>query len=441
MTMRLLRVYHGGGEFRGQERERALSAAGVDVTLVVPSNWRSTALAKPSAAEPFRVVEMEVRRPGDVNRHSYVDARAVRKVIHEVRPDVLDIHEEPVSLSGSQWLREAPTGVPVIMYTAQNVDKRVPPPFYWYEQAAHRRVAAFYPCSRQAAAVLRGKGFSGVIEVLPLGYDDDVFVAGAQSVGEDELVLMFVGRVAREKGADDAVRVLARVHSVRPTRLVVSGEGRDLARIRALAAVLGVADRIEFWPWQEERELAALYRSAHFVLVPSRPTSRWVEQFGRVIVEAQASGAVVAGYASGAIAEVGGTAAVLVAPGDIERLVANVLNVTGDSELFAQMRDAGLRQVAAKTWREVAASHAQVCVDAHSCELFASKLPSSPRLRRAAARREFGPTALTPSGARPFALPVLRRGGVIARALAAFIDATAELAAQTSFARALKQRH
>ena len=48
-------------------------------------------------------------------------------------------------------------------------------------------------------------------------------------------------------------------------------------------------------------DLATRYRSTHVVLVPSVSTPTWVEQFGRVIVEAQASGAVVAGYASGAI--------------------------------------------------------------------------------------------------------------------------------------------
>ncbi len=73
-------------------------------------------------------------------------------------------------------------------------------------------------------------------------------------------------------------------------------------------------------PWQSVAELAAFYRQAHVVLVPSVATETWTEQFGRVIVEAQASGAVVAGYASGSIPEVAGDAALLVAPGDVHAL-------------------------------------------------------------------------------------------------------------------------
>ena len=113
----------------------------------------------------------------------------------------LDIHEEPVSVAARQWLAAVPSDLPVVMYTAQNVDKRYPPPFAQYERAAHRRVAALYPCSRQAASVARGKGFSGLIEVLPLGFDDTLFCPGEQYVDDAEIVLGLVGRLVPEKGS------------------------------------------------------------------------------------------------------------------------------------------------------------------------------------------------------------------------------------------------
>ena len=53
--------------------------------------------------------------------------------------------------------------------------------------------------------------------------------------------------------------------------------------------------------------------------------------------------------------------------------------------------------------------------------------PRSPSARREAARAEFGPTAPTLAGERPFALPVLREGGAIPGALASVIDSFAEL--------------
>ena len=99
-----------------------------------------------------------MRRPGDVNRHGYTDSHALARLVRDLAPDLLDVHEEPFSVAARQWLAAAPPDLPIVMYTAQNVDKRFPPPFAQYERAAHRRVAALYPCSGQAASVARGKG-------------------------------------------------------------------------------------------------------------------------------------------------------------------------------------------------------------------------------------------------------------------------------------------
>jgi glycosyltransferase involved in cell wall biosynthesis len=431
-SLRVVRIYHAGRVVAYRERERLLCASGVDLTLVVPRVWPEGGGETELSKEPFRVVELPVKRPGDVNRHSYADGAALSRVLHEAAPDVLDLHEEPFSAVARQMLRLAPAGTPVVMYTAQNVDKRYPPPFAQYERAAHRRVAALYPCSRQAAAVARGKGFDGLIEVLPLGYDPALFFAGTQSLDDHELVLALFGRLVPEKGLTDAVQVLAHLNRLRPARLVVHGSGPDGRAGVALAAQLGVADRLELSGWKSTPELAKSYRTAHIVLVPSKPTETWVEQFGRVIVEAQASGAVVAGYDSGTIAEVGGEAAVLAEPGASRELAAAVAQVVADETDWQRRRRLGLETVQHCVWENVSARHAALY------DLVAGRspsrvlLPRSPRERRQFARSEFGPTSATVGGPRPFALPVLRRDGPLSRALARIVDAAAETVARRS---------
>jgi glycosyltransferase involved in cell wall biosynthesis len=422
--VRVLRVYHVGGAPDQRARERALLEAGVEPTLVAPRTWPA-AEDRDTAVEAFRVVKLDVVRPGDVNRHAYAEPRALRRVIREFAPDVLDIHEEPFSVAARQWLAAAPPNLPIVMYTAQNVDKRLPPPFLGYERRAHRRLAALYPCSRQAAAVARGKGFDGLIEVLPLGFDPELFFPGTQSFDDDELTLAFFGRLVPEKGVRDAVRVLAATNAVRPARLLVVGMGPEDGAARELATALGVGDRLEIFPWQTAADVAMLNRQAHAVLVPSTPTTTWTEQFGRVIVEAQASGAVVAGYATGSIPEVGGDAAALVTGSDVAALSAAVGRIVSDGAEYAARRERGFTAVADRTWQEVASRQLRLYERAHEgCERML--LPRSPRGRRAVARSEFGPTALTTAGSRPFALPVLRSGGRIPEALGAAVDAVAE---------------
>jgi glycosyltransferase involved in cell wall biosynthesis len=395
------------------------------VTLVVPSGWPGG--ENTLSAEPFEIVELDVERPGDVNRHRYPDERVLAQLVAERRPDLLDVHEEPFSAAARQWLRAAAPELPVVMYTAQNVDKRLPPPFHQWERAAHRRVAALYPCSRQAASVARGKGFDGRIEVLPLGFDDDLLRPGAQTLDAEELVLAFVGRLVPEKGVADAVEVLARVARERPARLLVCGDGPASADARVQAEALGAADRVELAGALRGAELAEIYRSAHVVLVPSRPTETWTEQYGRVIVEAQASGAVVAGYYSGSIGEVGGEAAVLAPTGDVGALARAVLALVSGPHDFERRRRAGLEAAAERTWARVGERQAALYRETIATPPARRSPPASPRRRREQARAEFGPTASTTAGTRPFALPLLRRGGPLPDLVARACDTAAEL--------------
>lgn len=402
VAIRILRVYHGGRDQAHRARERALVEAGLEVTLVVPDRWPNASSEPEISPEPFRVVELAVRRAGDVNRHAYVDPRSLSRLVAEVRPDVLDIHEEPFSVAMRQSLAAVPAALPVVGYTAQNIDKRYPPPYCLYEASARRRLAALYPCSRQAASVARGKGFGGLIEVIPLGYDPTLFRPGEQSPDAGEVVLGFVGRLVPEKGSQVALEVLAALNRARPARLVVLGSGPDEWQLLECGERLGVGDRVTIQGWGGTAQVAELLRATHVLLVPSLATPSWAEQFGRVILEAQASGALVAGFASGAIPEVAGEPGLLAPEGDTAGLARLVTDVLADAGEWRMRRVAGLELASARTWARVVQRQAALYERARESQ---SKRSARVRGGRTAARAEFGPTASTPLGSRPFALP------------------------------------
>jgi glycosyltransferase involved in cell wall biosynthesis len=440
--MRILRVYHAGRDSVQRAREQALIAAGAEVTLVVPDVWDKPDANVAARREGLRLVELPVRRSGDVNRHRY-HRSAIQRLLDEIDPHVLDLHEEAYSAAAHQWLSAASTDLPVVMYAAQNIDKRYPPPFCCYERRSYERVSGFYPCSRQAAAVARGKGFRGAIEVLPLGYDDDIFWPGTLGAPTDEIVLLLAGRLIPEKGITDAIRTLARVQQGSAARLVVCGAGPEEPRARELAASLGVAAHVDFQGWQSSAALAVAYREAHVVLVPSWPSSV-AEQFGRVIVEAQASGAVVVGYSCGAISEVVGDAGMIVPLGDRDSLADCVMRLVKDPEQFDRLRAAGLRQSVERTWRVVARRQVALYREVYERRNAApAVMARSPRAQRTQALAEFGPTAWTPAGVRPFALAPLDRGGRGVRWLGTAIDCGAELiaAAGTVAIRVRRRTH
>jgi glycosyltransferase involved in cell wall biosynthesis len=108
------------------------------------------------------------------------------------------------------------------------------------------------------------------------------------------------------------------------------------AEVRAWRERCGFAARVCLLPAVPHHQVADYYNLADAVVVPSRSTPQWTEQFGRVLIEANACGVPVVAYDSGEIARVltatgGGVA---VPEGDVDRLAGEVrrlLRAPGDA--------------------------------------------------------------------------------------------------------------
>ena len=164
------------------------------------------------------------------------------------------------------------------MYTAQNIDKRFPPPFSIYERRALARVSGLYPCSRQARVGSARQGVLGTDRGDSARIRSGSVWPGEQSLADSELVLGLFGRLVPEKGVRDAVSILERVNSVRPARLLLAGSGPEASTAFAFAAELGLGDRVDLHEWLSTEDVAERYRRCHVVLVPSRVTPTWAEQ-------------------------------------------------------------------------------------------------------------------------------------------------------------------
>jgi len=166
-------------------------------------------------------------------------------------------------------------------------------------------------------------------------------VFGAPEPPGAPLHVGFAGRLVAAKGADLVVQALAGLGDVEG-RLELVGEGPEQPRLEALAAALGVRDRVTFTPWLSSAAMPDFYRSIDVLVLPSRRSPGWIEQFGRVLIEAMASGVACVGSDSGEIPHVIGDAG-LVFPEDDARALAGALARLG--------RDAGLRRALGEAGR------------------------------------------------------------------------------------------
>ena len=204
------------------------------------------------------------------------------------------------------------------------------------------------------------------VHVIPPGVDLDVFGpqgnrhADRQALGGGRL-LLYVGRLQPLKAPDVAVRTLAALDEVLPddgipTRLIVcggaSGNGigkSDVPSLQRLAAELGIADRVAFLSPRPQSELAALYRAADVVLMPSRS-----ESFGLVALEAQACGTPVVATDVGGLRHAVTGGGTLVSGHDPNEHAAAALPFLVDAGVRAEASAAGLQHARAYGWRRTA---------------------------------------------------------------------------------------
>ncbi len=169
----------------------------------------------------------------------------------------------------------------------------------WLDRRGVARVAV--PAAGQAAAIMAVStsversirsyaGNAARIEVIPVGVDGSLFRPSRGSRVADSI--LFVGFINRNKGVDVLLHAMKLLddQGLPGHALLVGGSFYRNTRLqeeslKALAADLGLDDRVTFAGRKPPAEVARLMAEAGVVVLPSR-----AESFGAVLVEALACG-------------------------------------------------------------------------------------------------------------------------------------------------------
>lgn len=165
-------------------------------------------------------------------------------------------------------------------------------------------------CSQYLKESLAPRIEAGRATVVYGGIDTARYLADGKNRGvlrpeDDRLRLLYAGRLSPEKGVDTALKTLALlVHQRGLTEVVLylagGGSAAYVRELKRCVAQKNLTPYVSFIGAWAKQEMPALYRSADLLLFPSR----WEEPFGRVVVEAMASGLPVIGTARGGTAEI-----------------------------------------------------------------------------------------------------------------------------------------
>jgi glycosyltransferase involved in cell wall biosynthesis len=330
---RLLVVSHPAVLAVNQLPYAELRRHGWDPFVVTPNTWRNQYAVSPFAPEVVpelagHVAGRRVALAGRIQRHLYVTR--ISKLIEDVAPRVAFIEEEPTSVPSVQWglaLRRA--AVPFGVQAAENLDRPWPLPARTFRRwtLAHASfVAARSPTAAELVRRLR-PGLS--TPVIP--HHVPAWPVAARPAHE-AFIIGYAGRLVPEKGLDILIDAAAGLGGI---ALRMVGNGPMRAELQERAALRSV--RLEIDAGVRHEDMAAAYAGFDVLVLPSRTTSTWAEQFGRALVEAMWCGVPVVGSNSGEIPwMIGSLGGGLVVPeGDVSAL----------REVLVRLRDSpGLRR-------------------------------------------------------------------------------------------------
>ena len=351
-----------------RERFKALSKfEDIELTVVAPEYWvegyRKVYMVK-QPDEQYRIITLPTfswHLPWGTMKNVTYRYRDLDKVIEEVKPDIIDILEEPYSLVTAHTLRlkeKLCPGAKFIFYSAQNIKKRYPPPFQHAEKYVFNKSDFSFPVSQKVQDILSQKGFSKGMEIIPWGVDPAVFKRLQVTKLKKELNLRrftvgFAGRLVKEKGIIDLMRAVAGLED--DTSLLIVGSGPLKRKIKELSRRLRIKDRVIIKDGCKREEMPQYLSAMDLLVVPSLTTKHWKEQFGRIIIEAWGCLVPVIGSSSGHIPELINTAGLIFQEGDTLDMRQKIKQVKKSIRLRLQLIERGkIRLRDNYTWEKVA---------------------------------------------------------------------------------------
>lgn len=347
--------FGGAIQRRVAELAQEQTRRGHDVTVISPGDVDAE-----DQIDDVRVRYLRLRVPPP-GSHLEFQARALASIARgRSRSMVVHIHSEPEAAALA-----APLRVPCLLtydyfLFRGTLGKRLAPLY----RAAMGRFKLLLPCSehcRDASAAYWGLS-PDRMRVVPNGVDPQVFRPDAASgaaertrLGIGGPMIVYIGRVCRQKGTDTLLDAFDLVQRARPdARLVIAGPLEQFdadhavtedweSRMRAAGVLyLGVVP---------DQRLPALYNAADVFVMPTAE----LEMFGMAAVEAQACGTVVVASDHGGLREtVPLDCGLRFPPGDAAGLAEAVVRLLNDAPELEARGARARRYVARYAWARVA---------------------------------------------------------------------------------------
>jgi len=366
--MKVLVISHSAvvADYRERFRQIALYPE-IDLTLLVPRRWkqfnRMIEMEKTGHSN-YRIISRQpltwgLRQHGLRNvTHIYP---GMGKLIKEIRPEIIELWEEPFSAVTAHIIRISRKIIPgakIIFFSAQNIPKNYPPPFSWFERYTYRQADFAFAMNREVKEIIREKGWGKGSMVLPLGVNPDQFRKSDCSDLREKLGLTgfsigYVGKLDKQKGVIDLIEAVAQLPE--PANLLIIGDGPLKKEVVNEVRRRGIGERVTMIDSIDHGQLPGYLNCMDILVLPSITLPRLKEQFGRVLIEAMSCEVPVIGSDSGEIPNVIGDAGLIFPENHIDQLTNHLRLIMNNHALRQRLSVRGRERVMLNySWEKIA---------------------------------------------------------------------------------------
>lgn len=367
--MRVCVISHAYHEARYRHALDALAKQpGITLALVTPDRYKlglQTSSGEDAGASTlFQTYSLPVRlaqRQGTFHYRS----KDLEAAIKDFQPDVIVHEQEVYALGAGQVAKLAERQkIPLFMLLNENVYRDLSFARRWLRTFVLNRCAGLIGVSGGSAQLHKDWGFLGPVTVIaqmgvPLNPEPQY---GPRHPGE--LKVCFAGRLVADKGVDCLLKAIALLHAEAvPVHCTIAGRGDLDKELRAQSEALGLADVVRFAGVLMPDAVDDLLKASDVLVLPSRRTKVWEEQFGRVLIEAMAQGTIAVGTSTGAIGEVIASDELLFAEDDHVHLAQILRRLASSDSVLRLQQQRSWERVREEYSSEAVARKKQVFLD------------------------------------------------------------------------------
>ena len=344
--MRAVIVSHLYADPANRAKLRSLAGLGVSLAVAVPDRWAANDGRSHGTTwgddTGVQVVPVSVHGRMAEPARLHWNAKTLRRLLTDFRPDLLHIEEEPWTQPASVSLRLARRlGIRAVLSTAESLPRGYSLGQRFRRERSLRLAHGIIGANRLALALATRRRPNVPHLTLPqIGVTPP---PASPRVSNPGLAIGFVGRLVPERGLDLLFR--ACVGFAGKWTLTVIGTGPSQEELEALAERLGISARVSWLGPLPREAVDQVWPRLDCVVFPARTTPRWVATAARGALHAMANGVTVVASDSGALPEIVGDTGRIVPEEDVPALATALQELYTNRAECERLGAAGRRRI------------------------------------------------------------------------------------------------